>query len=385
MTKSMPLLLIFAAVGCETPSPCAQSETYLDADSDGFGDSDTVTMACPIAPGRVAVGGDCNDEDPSIHPDGVEVCNGGIDDDCSGHADDDDEGLDPSTLLRWYEDADGDGFGDEGDYFEQCAQPPGTTSLVGDCNDQDPYIHPDALEICSGLDEDCDTLIDDDDDSVERRCRGVIYMVSESDQMLHSLDPDTLTVSTIGPTTADPLDHGDLAWHAGLETLLMTHGEGEPLYTVDLYTGAAVQTASITGRSELYGLAYHIAEDTMYAYDDYFGGYILEVNPLTGAAIEVSQTSNTGIGCMAYDSTRDMLVTLGGLGLHSLDPITGQSMSLAEWLPRIPMCAITYDPISDLLWAVAQGNLFQIDPTAGYATTIVLNNTPDVMAIQFVP
>lgn len=43
-------------------------------------------------------------------------------------------------------DGDGDGWSDE----------------EGDCNDRDPAISPAALEICNGIDDDCNGLVDDD-------------------------------------------------------------------------------------------------------------------------------------------------------------------------------------------------------------------------------
>jgi MYXO-CTERM domain-containing protein len=53
------------------------------------------------------------------------------------------------------EDQDGDGY---------CAGSVcGDGSLPGDCDDEDPAISPDADEICDGVDNNCDGLVDDDD------------------------------------------------------------------------------------------------------------------------------------------------------------------------------------------------------------------------------
>ncbi|MBL7944412.1 MAG: LamG domain-containing protein, partial [Flavobacteriales bacterium] len=65
------------------------------------------------------------------------------------------------TIYEWYEDADGDGYGD-GTPIVQCDQPGSTYTLNdGDCNDSEPATSPAAVEICdNGIDDDCDGDVD---------------------------------------------------------------------------------------------------------------------------------------------------------------------------------------------------------------------------------
>ena len=55
---------------------------YPDADADGFGYDAGALQDCYVPDGYVAVGGDCDDADPSAAPDLEEVCGDGIDNDC---------------------------------------------------------------------------------------------------------------------------------------------------------------------------------------------------------------------------------------------------------------------------------------------------------------
>ena len=64
------------------------------------------------------------------------------------------------TLQTFYADSDGDGFGAE--IVEACLQPSGTATVDGDCDDTDGAVHPDAVEICNTVDDDCDGDIDGD-------------------------------------------------------------------------------------------------------------------------------------------------------------------------------------------------------------------------------
>jgi len=141
---------------------------YADEDGDGFGDAGAPIDRCQLQPpaGAAAVAGDCDDADPTVHPDAGERCNG-VDDDCDGIIDDDDDDLDRSTASAWLPDADEDGFvSDAG--LEQavtaCDAPDGFAAPTAqlDCDDDDGAVHPDAAEACGdGIDNDCDGLTDD--------------------------------------------------------------------------------------------------------------------------------------------------------------------------------------------------------------------------------
>ncbi len=107
------------------PDDDTQTET-IDADGDGFG-----------------VGEDCDDSDAEVNSGAVEVCDG-IDNDCDGLVDDADSPV--SGRLNWYQDVDGDGFGNAVVMLASCDQPLGYVSDNTDCNDLDERFYPGADE-----------------------------------------------------------------------------------------------------------------------------------------------------------------------------------------------------------------------------------------------
>jgi len=116
----------------------ADASLYMDADGDGF----------------IALD-DCDDTNPDSNPAAPDICNN-IDDDCDGQLDED-----PAT--QWFEDLDGDGYGAAGGNFPTQCDPPvsGVADNDLDCDDADDQINPDAEEVCDGIDNDCNSTIDD--------------------------------------------------------------------------------------------------------------------------------------------------------------------------------------------------------------------------------
>ena len=127
---------------------------WTDADGDGFGVL-TLPAVCAFGPDEADQPGDCDDADPDVHPDAIEVC-GGHDEDCDGRID-----ADAADALQWFLDVDGDGFGDAASPVLACLQPAGAVADSSDCAADDPAVFPGAVELCNGVDDDCDTTVDE--------------------------------------------------------------------------------------------------------------------------------------------------------------------------------------------------------------------------------
>jgi hypothetical protein len=68
-----------------------------------------------------------------------------------------------AEATRWFPDADGDGYGDDDSDGElHCDAPPaGWVDNDDDCSDDDEAVNPEGVEVCNGLDDDCDRATDE--------------------------------------------------------------------------------------------------------------------------------------------------------------------------------------------------------------------------------
>ena len=131
---------------------------YPDDDGDGFGDEQSGVLSCDPVPGYLLDGSDCDDAAADVYPGAEEQCNV-RDDNCDGETD---EGLDPGL---YYPDPDGDGYAADEETAELgCNNSEGLVPDQGDCDPDNPDVHPGAVEVENGVDDDCDGEVDEDVD-----------------------------------------------------------------------------------------------------------------------------------------------------------------------------------------------------------------------------
>ena len=165
----------------------------LDGDGDGVTECD----------------GDCADNNSEIHLGHPELCDA-LDNDCDGLTDiadpdylgsDFDEDGDPGPACGG---ADCDDFDPAVDRLDRDGD--GPSSCFGDCDDYDPYVGPSEGEVCDGVDNDCDGLVDLDDPDFDSDGDGDGVVTADCGQGGTDCDdrdphvfPDTLYTSGVEP------------------------------------------------------------------------------------------------------------------------------------------------------------------------------------------
>ncbi len=170
---------------------------WADVDEDGFGDVLTELSACELPDGHVDNATDCDDETFAVNPNADEVCNG-IDDNCDDITDTD--AIDQPT---GWSDSDRDGFGDPAGVLTQCNLPRDYVFNALDCSPGDVNINPDAAEICNGIDDNCNDIVDTD---TPDSALPAWYRDSDRDQFG---DPDDSAIACVPPARDYVRDNTD--------------------------------------------------------------------------------------------------------------------------------------------------------------------------------
>jgi hypothetical protein len=175
--KLMTLLLPLALFACGEK----EEDGPIDADSDGFSESE-----------------DCDDSLASVNPSASDTYGDDIDQNCdgldgvdsdgdgvaslaSGGEDCNDDDADVTVGSTWFVDTDGDGYGNDNETMMSCEMPTGASDQGGDCDDLNAAVHPEATEVCDGMDNDCDADIDDADSNIDTSTQMTLYTDADGD------------------------------------------------------------------------------------------------------------------------------------------------------------------------------------------------------------
>ncbi len=203
---------------------CDSWRPPTDVDSDGDG--------VPLC------ANDCDDFDPEVYPGAGEVCDDFKDNNCNWIVDE------PGCTSSGCTDGDADGYG------------AGPGCLGADCDDEDPYSYPGADEICDGRDNDCDGTIPlyeaDMDGDGFAACSGDC---DDSDPAVLPADPgicDSSVLNCGGPVTLNwkpPVTNKDGSVLNDLARYNVYYRLSYYTYSASIDTGSATCYA-ITGLSQ---------------------------------------------------------------------------------------------------------------------------------------
>ena len=341
---------------------------YADADADGWGRDQDATFGCDPGNGWAPQGGDCDDDDPSVHPQADETCDG-VDRDCDGIAQDD-------TQATWWPDQDFDGYGDADAAEALCEQPEGWVDNGEDCDDSSAGTHPGAEDLCDGEDNDCDGSIDEDH-------KADWVLVTLDDENVYRVNPSTGQTSIFQPLTDGVVANSADVREDGLA--LIHSGHNKEIYTLDHCQGRE-SLVGATGVDRMGGIAFGPG-GRLFGLDN-AEDRLVSIDIATGLATTIGPLGfDMGNDGMAYDCAKDVLWGLDeDHGLFRIDPGSGLAWDFEKVWIQFAVVGLEYDAGRQLLLAANGPSLYEIDPETGASTRVGdFGLVDDVNDLAFMP
>ena len=214
---------------------------YLDRDGDGYGDITAYEYACEghQPEGYILQVGDCDDSSANNYPNAIEYCDS-VDNNCNGVIDE----PTAADAQEWFEDLDNDGFGSKTIRITACEQPENYIETTGDCDDTSNSVYPNADEYCNGIDDNCDSVIDEptavdaqfyypdqDEDSFGAMVDGTAFCYPQAGYVTNNSDCDDYTQS-INPNASEVCNNLDDDCDGGVDD---DDPDETPLFQVQYY------------------------------------------------------------------------------------------------------------------------------------------------------
>ncbi len=287
------------------------------------------------------------------------------------------DGVTPSF---YYNDLDDDGFGDADVSVEACSAPDGYVANSTDCNDSNADVHPDATEVCDGVDNDCDGTID----------KGLSAAEIGFDSLF---DESPLDIGNDLPAGYEP---SGVIWHADLDILFVV-SDGGIVTSMDV-DGGDLENKTIGGDLEAVTIA---DPETDFIYIGVENpDSVLEYNFVTKSVTRqffldgyMTGPSNAGLEALAFvpDDTSDEggyfyagLQATGEIFVFELPIVSSETSTTVTFIESFStqysfdISDLFYDPIDDILYAIYDSSnrlvSMEIDGTFISKWVLPLNN-----------